>query len=284
MSSEETESKPNIAIIIFAIFIIVSLIGLFVYLFFFYKKCPSNCSEKGICKDGKCVCNSGFKGDDCSTINPSTCPNDCSGHGECDNSTATCKCDDGYEGDDCSDLDKTCPNDCSGHGECDNGRCICEPNYSGDDCSNILFKCENDCSGHGKCVNGVCECDEEHTGSDCSESAPKACPNDCSGNGRCNIVTGICECNSGFAPPNCEVTCRARKYNEICSFSTDHYTDKDGKRQYCPYGYNPNFPDECRKTNPENCCEFPTVCRRNSRGSISGTCDYERSQYDSNDL
>ena len=29
----------------------------------------------------------------------------------------------------------SCPNDCNGHGSCDNGKCRCSPQYSGSDCS-----------------------------------------------------------------------------------------------------------------------------------------------------
>lgn len=36
-----------------------------------YKKCPNNCSGKGVCKDGTCICDSSgiYSGDDCSQVN-----------------------------------------------------------------------------------------------------------------------------------------------------------------------------------------------------------------------
>merc|ERR1719201_285894 len=77
----------------------------------FYREC----SNKGICdrSTGQCACFPGFEGEGCRRI---TCPNSCSGHGQCVNmavsntdygawdekKTVECQCDLGYTGADCS--------------------------------------------------------------------------------------------------------------------------------------------------------------------------------------
>lgn len=75
----------------------------------------SECSNKGICdrSTGQCACFPGFEGEGCRRI---TCPNSCSGHGQCvsmavsnadygawdEKKTVECQCDPGYTGADCS--------------------------------------------------------------------------------------------------------------------------------------------------------------------------------------
>jgi len=43
-------------------------------------KCLNNCSMHGECVDGKCVCDPGYYGEDCSN---KKCDKDCNGHGKC---------------------------------------------------------------------------------------------------------------------------------------------------------------------------------------------------------
>ncbi|NWI70857.1 TENR protein, partial [Todus mexicanus] len=72
----------------------------------------------------------GFTGEDCSQLR---CPHDCSGKGDCVN--GTCICHEGYAGEDCGWLH--CPNACSGRGVCQDGLCVCEEGYEGQDCSAV---------------------------------------------------------------------------------------------------------------------------------------------------
>ncbi|CAD5118840.1 DgyrCDS7518 [Dimorphilus gyrociliatus] len=58
--------------------------------------CPSDCSNRGKCWLGKCICDSGFSGEDCSF---EICPNNCS-LGEC--RPDGCKCPHGYAGEACN--------------------------------------------------------------------------------------------------------------------------------------------------------------------------------------
>eukprot|EP01006_Ploeotia_vitrea_P041892 TRINITY_DN66583_c14_g8_i1.p1 TRINITY_DN66583_c14_g8~~TRINITY_DN66583_c14_g8_i1.p1 ORF type:complete len:997 (-),score=462.54 TRINITY_DN66583_c14_g8_i1:1473-4430(-) len=60
--------------------------------------CPKNCTRHGVCSQGKCFCDPGFTGVDCSTV-------------------------------------VYCPDDCSGNGICKYGQCYCDPHYHGDNCS-----------------------------------------------------------------------------------------------------------------------------------------------------
>ena len=118
-----------------------------------------NCTSHGHCDylTGRCVCDAGFDGDDCShgAAARRKCPNDCSGHGYCSDETDgwgrnLCRCAVDYTGADCSTWvtlrgnhdalltsGPECPNECSGHGGCNatSGECACEPGYGGDDCS-----------------------------------------------------------------------------------------------------------------------------------------------------
>ncbi|KAM9968217.1 hypothetical protein ACTFIW_002653 [Dictyostelium discoideum] len=106
------------------------------------KTCPNDCStnEKGICdlSTGICVCNIGFGGNDCSTVQ--CFDQNCSGFGMCNTTTGECKCDSSHQGDDCSLLFIPCNSDCSqplNQGSCNNqtGICQCSTNYQGSDCA-----------------------------------------------------------------------------------------------------------------------------------------------------
>ncbi|CAD8093302.1 unnamed protein product [Paramecium sonneborni] len=93
----------------------------------------------------------------------------CQGHGTCLN--GKCQCDDGFSGNDCSQY-SNCLNDCSNQGSCiqyfptPQCRCNQEEKRGGEDCSTIF--CLNDCSNNGICKNGVCQCITGVKGDDCS--------------------------------------------------------------------------------------------------------------------
>ena len=117
----------------------------------------------------------------------------CTSHGHCDYLTGRCVCDAGFDGDDCShgaSLHRKCPNDCSGHGYCSDeidgwGRniCRCAVDYTAADCSTWVSlrgnglkapgpECPNECSGHGACnsTSGECACEPGYGSDDCSAS------------------------------------------------------------------------------------------------------------------
>ncbi|EGC33337.1 hypothetical protein DICPUDRAFT_154641 [Dictyostelium purpureum] len=169
--------------------------------------CPNDCSGHGICNEskGKCECNPNYINFDCSKLYI-PCPNDCSSHGQCDTNTGICKCDDNYIHDDCSELYIPCPNDCSSHGQCNTntGICKCDSNYINDDCSELYISCPNDCSSHGQCNTntGICQCSTNYIQDDCSELYIE-CPNNCSSHGQCNNNTGICQCSTNYIHDDC---------------------------------------------------------------------------------
>lgn len=147
------------------------------------------------------MCNSNFSGDDCSI---KTCPDNCSGNGECLFSIGRCQCFKGFEGEKCEK--KVCLNDCSNNGKCLNGTCICNQEFFGQSCEisrlklnfikNIFLnkeKCKNDCSLQGKCINGECHCEKEFKEDDCSK---RACINNCYNQGVCT-PDKECKCNKG---------------------------------------------------------------------------------------
>jgi len=100
--------------------------------------CPNNCTGKGLCntQEGKCVCGTDWTGVDCSEV-VAACENNCSAHGKCQ--YGKCFCEWGYKGSDCSTIDpNSCPHMCSGHGTCNHvtQNCVCAPGWElAPDCS-----------------------------------------------------------------------------------------------------------------------------------------------------
>ena len=142
-----------------------------------FSNCSSNCSNHGECYLGKCKCEDGWIGEDCSwqTCPGSVCYFDfdtldsvcayCSNNGVCTLGATKCACNDGWTGTDCSQVDclncaGTCLPDFPVH------QCICDPGFSGPDCQTQL--CLNGCSLAGECDEGACVCDENFFGPDCS--------------------------------------------------------------------------------------------------------------------
>jgi hypothetical protein len=68
----------------------------------------------------------------------------------------------------------SCPNQCSGHGQCLAGKCICNTGWTGPDCSTQSCPVQ-DCSGHGNCINGQCQCQEGWYGSACENQNVICC-------------------------------------------------------------------------------------------------------------
>lgn len=166
-----------------------------------------SCGIHGTLEDGKCVCESGWSGDDCSHestcsgYNLAACPNIRTECYSCQKGTTKVYkkvgCVIGYEGDDCSIQV------CNGHGSQNlDGSCSCTEGWEGTDCNT-----EKTCSGYNlsSCPNHtVCApckkgdttvyqktgCADGYEGADCSTQV-------CNGKGTKN-EQGICVCNTGY--------------------------------------------------------------------------------------
>ncbi len=113
---------------------------------------------------GKCVCYSGYTGEDCG-ISIKKCPNDCSGTGKC--REGICDCEKSYYSEDCSRTALNCLN--SGYFNYTSLECQCKDGFYGDNCEKK--KCLNNCSENGLCLeSGICQCNQNFKGYDCSIS------------------------------------------------------------------------------------------------------------------
>ena len=101
---------------------------------------------------------------------PAVCLGGCDGRGVC--FEGKCFCDPGWEGADCSRASACAPG-CEQHGVCEYGVCWCDPGFSGPACDDTIA-CPGECHGHGTCANAQCYCDDGWRGSDCSQEAELA--------------------------------------------------------------------------------------------------------------
>lgn len=171
--------------------------------------CPLGCSGHGACIHGTCVCDTGFMGIACATLDPAAaCPDGCSGRGDC----RVAKVAEGpLPG---IHLKHTVPYREMAPDGPESGRwlprprrrpatCLCHEGSSGPACSIALSVgpgCPSACSGHGLCRDGGCHCEAGFGGDDCG----LVCPKGCSGHGRCNDE-GVCACEPGWWGPTCSI-------------------------------------------------------------------------------
>ncbi len=101
--------------------------------------CPANCSNRGVCRNGKCICAPGFDGLDCSIEQEASCPMNCNGEPPLFNQRGFCRygkcfCKPGYGGVAC-EKELSCSSDCYKNGVCHFGKCHCLPGFGGNDCA-----------------------------------------------------------------------------------------------------------------------------------------------------
>merc|ERR1711871_39265 len=158
--------------------------------------CPNGCSGLGKCIKGICYCIKGYHCDDCGC---KRCPSDCSGKGLCDLHTGVCKCKLGYVGDACERYDMFAATNCSGHGVANGPDCKCNPGWKGLACDKRT--CNGNCNQkNGICDEGKCYCRTGWRGDSCDI---RACPKQCSFMGACDSETGKCKCIPGLYGDDC---------------------------------------------------------------------------------
>ncbi|XP_050525472.1 teneurin-m isoform X5 [Daktulosphaira vitifoliae] len=213
--------------------------------------CPNGCSGKGECLLGHCQCNPGFGGDDCSD---SVCPVLCSQRGEYIN--GECQCNPGWKGKECNMRHDECEMpDCNGHGYCTNGKCMCALGFKGKFCSEI--DCPNpNCSGHGVCVEGTCICKKGWKGVNCDEMDKDAiqCLPDCSGHGTFNLESQACQCEPLWSGDDCS--------KEICDLDCGVHGHCVGETCACDVGWSGQY---CNMKLCDSRCNEHGQCK-------NGTC------------
>eukprot|EP00102_Acyrthosiphon_pisum_P009702 XP_003248283.1 PREDICTED: teneurin-m isoform X2 [Acyrthosiphon pisum] len=213
--------------------------------------CPNGCSGKGECMVGHCQCNPGFSGDDCSD---SVCPVLCSQRGEYIN--GECQCNPGWKGKECNLRHDECEvPDCNGHGYCTNGKCICALGFKGKFCSEV--DCPNpNCSGHGVCVEGTCICKKGWKGVNCDEMDKDAlqCLPDCSGHGTFDLEAQTCQCEPMWSGEDCS--------KELCDLDCGTHGHCVGDTCACHSGWSGQY---CNLKLCDNRCNEHGQCK-------NGTC------------
>ena len=108
--------------------------------------CCQGCSSHGTCDDsiGQCTCDKGWGGDFSECCSKKLCPKDCYSdekHGRCVD--GVCNCQPSFTGVACEISVLPCPNNCSGHGNCDfiTGDCTCQIGWRGIDCGIPYVPC-----------------------------------------------------------------------------------------------------------------------------------------------
>lgn len=156
------------------------------------------CNNNGYCDNDKCICDEGWRGDDCST---EACPQQCNGNGDC--IKGVCQCNDEWAGSTCQvrrmkhldqqavgatvkmdpalvkalneqeereAFDRSYPTTVPGLerlGRDAKGQEILDPKFD-NYVTAQLHSCPNFCGGNGECVLGKCKCDRGWDGEDCT--------------------------------------------------------------------------------------------------------------------
>ncbi|XP_040063442.2 teneurin-m [Ixodes scapularis] len=188
--------------------------------------CPNNCHGHGNCHLGKCHCFPGYIGLDCAD---SVCPVLCSGHGRF--VQGSCRCEAGWKGAECGVRDDDCEAaDCSGHGACVQGHCACQPGYAGEQCDRVDCL-DPECGSHGACVDGHCLCKIGWRGANCSQPDERLsrCFPDCSSHGVFDLDQEACVCFDHWTGEDCA---RAK-----CSLDCGPFGRCEEGRCRCEHGW-----------------------------------------------
>jgi len=247
------------------------------------KGCVADCSGRGVCQNGKCLCTDST-GDHCQFR---TCPANCSNNGKCDETTGKCMCLPGYTGEACEQLDCV-PKDCNGHGTCVRNEtkvpfCRCEKGWIGPKCDVEL--CPRDCSGRGLCVKGKCYCNAGFRGDNCEEGPVCEAPG-CGPHGKCIAISDGrvgCACEEGWTGQLCDKpTCTSSMVVTTLPNGTYVHVSGTGpkcgahgvcisNKCICEIGYEGEF-CEYRNDCKPGCVAGQGVCKSDEKGNPVCVC------------
>uniref|UniRef100_A0A1I7ZM80 Sushi domain-containing protein n=1 Tax=Steinernema glaseri TaxID=37863 RepID=A0A1I7ZM80_9BILA len=200
-----------------------------------HAKCPHGHCVPIVGKENifeqRCVCETGYTGQDCSVPLDACSTDSCGVHGSCiDNqSYYNCSCQTDYRGEQCSTRISPCNQElttnltkiCKNGGLCsvnssDRGYCHCAAGLHGAQCESLQDKCTTQSCEHGTCLerfDGIfCLCDKGHYGPRC-ENVINPCHHvyhACNKHGRCEMVSAgyegdfKCVCDYPWTGENCD--------------------------------------------------------------------------------
>ncbi|GKT32932.1 hypothetical protein ADUPG1_006972 [Aduncisulcus paluster] len=237
------------------------------------------CGSNGTCVgSNKCLCDSGYSGDQCEEYSCGDPMNPCSGstNGQCimvDYTHHECACEIGWNEDDCGAVG--CPivtstdgdpvASCGEHGTCvlsDTGvsACECDPGWSDESyCSSLNGLCGSDtiCSDHGSCIYDsssnvdVCKCLDGWSGTSC-ENVLCGCVDS---NDHMECVDGedagtlVCACKKGWSGDECNVdACDCHSKGECVDD-----TETSERVCQCYEFFSGDSCEECASDDPNDC-------------------------------